>query len=172
MLTALEIVRAVTFSVMGHANFARSPENRVRKWDEATPYGVHPVWCAMTILFETTLPLDVRVNGFLVLLFHDLLEDTHVELSEGTPPEVVRDVRAMTNDSDAVEEDEERIRELHPRIQLYRLYDKTCNWMDGVPRWDEEKHSRRRGLLLLRAELVEKRWGTLNIVRIARGLCL
>jgi len=89
MLTARQIVDAITFAVLGHDNYARKPEFRFRTWDNETPYGVHPVWCAMTILFEASLPKRTRVYLVKLLLFHDLEEDTTAGFPEDTERETI-----------------------------------------------------------------------------------
>jgi len=77
----------------------------------------------------------------------------------------------MTRDPGAPDETEAEIRATPSILQLARLADKTCNWMDGVHRWDADKRARKEAELLLRAQLVEREFGDLHLVRFARALC-
>jgi len=63
--------------IEAHGSDARSPSQEHRKWDGRTPYAIHPLWCATTIATETTLEQQTRLDGFTVLLYHDVLEDTN-----------------------------------------------------------------------------------------------
>ena len=71
-----EMKETIRFAIDAHADHARTDDDRVRFWDMKTPYAVHPVWCAMTLLTETSLPELVRRTGYKALLLHDVLEDT------------------------------------------------------------------------------------------------
>src|ERR1700737_3082179 len=81
---------AMTYPIVHH-------DGQTRTWDETTPYAIHPIWCAMTFLSETTLPADLREIGYHVLLWHDLLEDTELKsLPPNTPGEVRELVDELT----------------------------------------------------------------------------
>jgi len=55
-----KLVDLIAYTFRAHGEGATKPSKAVRKWDGRTPYAVHPVWCAMTLLTETTLPEDLR----------------------------------------------------------------------------------------------------------------
>jgi len=54
-------------------------EYMVRRWDKETPAGIHPLWAALLVFFESSLPLDARVVGFWSLIFHEWLEENDPE---------------------------------------------------------------------------------------------
>jgi hypothetical protein len=168
MLTADALIKAIVVAMVAHDTRARSEENRVRRWDGVTPYGIHPIWCAMTLLHETGLPEEIRVNGALALLWHDLLEDTAESLPEGTLEKVRLLVEQLTFAS--TEEEYEHIWERPVEVQLYKLYDKSSNKMDAAYPMAEGKRARKDAHLLRLAAAVEAEYGTLNIVKIARAL--
>src|SRR5262245_14892479 len=82
-----------------HMSFSRTPTKAVRRWDGKTPYAIHPVWCAMTLLTETSLPEELRFSGAQALLLHDILEDTTAGLPENVSEAVRALVQEMTFDS-------------------------------------------------------------------------
>jgi hypothetical protein len=63
---AQQIVDSVAFAKYAHIDSAISPEDAI--------------WCAMTIMTETMLDESARLNGYLALMWHDVLEDTHAQL--------------------------------------------------------------------------------------------
>ena len=66
-----------------------------------TPYYIHPLWCATTLLTEEKLSEEIRRIGSQALLLHDVFEDTTAGLPEDTEDEVRRLVMDMTfNTSD------------------------------------------------------------------------
>lgn len=166
-MDAKKLSGVIAYSVFSHAERPTKPSKAVRKWDGRTPYGVHPVWCGVTLLQETALPEEIREVGAEALLFHDLLEDTTVDLPEGTSPRVRELVEGMTFASS--DEEMEKVWERSPEIILLKLYDKVSNLLDGV--WMiPEKRERYRAYTYRLADDVESHYGILNIVRIARAL--
>ena len=162
-----EIVRFISYSVLSHAEHPTKESHAFRKWDNRTPYGIHPVWCAMTLLQETALPDELREAGAEALLFHDILEDTTANLPEDTNHRVRGLVEGMTFAGS--NEEMEHVWERSPEIRLLKLYDKVSNLLDGV--WmDAEKLERYRAHTRRLTDDVESRYGLLNIVRIARAL--
>ena len=68
-------------------------------WDMTSPYLMHSCWCAMTLLTETSLPDEIRLSGYLALLFHDVIEDTDLELPVAIARvviELVQDIKRWT----------------------------------------------------------------------------
>ncbi|HEV7449593.1 MAG TPA: hypothetical protein VGP13_03605 [Candidatus Paceibacterota bacterium] len=155
-------------SVMSHDAFARAESNRFRKFDSATPYGAHPVWCAMTILQEPLLEQKLRDSGAKVLLFHDVPEDT----TDALPgcmlsTQEILWVRQMQFEGSA-----HKMREIWAKdkeVILFEIYDATNNYSDGA--WmNEEKKAVHKAFILRLADYVEKEFGNLNIVRFARAI--
>lgn len=135
----------------------------VRYFDTTTPYWVHPLWCAMTILTETNLSKDLRVRGSLVLLYHDLLEEES-SVSIKDIPKSIRDVCIRMNKN--FEEERKTIDEESVEIKLYTLYDKVSNlldssWMNPKKRRVYEEYVKK-----LVGE-VKKHYPNLNITKIA-----
>src|SRR3989344_8167394 len=106
MLDAKKLAEIISYSFISHDEQAKTDKNRIRFWDKKTPYGVHPTWCAMTLLTETSLPEDIRVNGAQALLYHDLREDTNAELPADCSVEVSDLVKELTfaNSKEALKE--------------------------------------------------------------------
>ncbi len=167
---AFEILRDIQFATESHMANPCTPDDMVRFWDKRTPYTIHPIWCAMTILTETTLDEELRLNGYKALLWHDILEDTTVStLPPDTPATVVKFVQEMTFDS--FSEELEKIWSKDNEIRLLKLYDKTSNLLDSV--WmDDKKLAKYSEFTLKLANDTESNFGTLNIVKIAKSIAL
>lgn len=171
MVSAKRFALEICFALYAHETQAKKPSKAVRKWDGKTPYGVHPLWCATTLLHETALPEDVRQRGAEALLYHDIPEDTtQTTLLEGTPSDVLQLVVDMTFAGGSAEE-MELVWERSKEVRLLKLYDKVSNlldgaWMDALKREKYQQYTRRL------ADDVALNYGELNIVRIARALTL
>ena len=160
----------ISYCIKAHAEHPTKPSKAFRKWDEKTPYATHPIWCAMTLLSETSLDETFRMCGAQVLLLHDLIEDTTAPLPKLFGHWVYQDsikvmVKEMTFDSS-----EQEMREIWskgPAVKLLKLYDKVSNLMDGV--WmSPEKRATYKKYVKKLAKEVQKTYGDLNIVRIAK----
>ncbi len=151
-----------------HTHHALEPQKRCRKWDGQTPYAIHPIWCAMTILTETSLPEELRARGAEALLQHDVKEDTSQSLHFDTSREIESLVGNMTFDS--FEQEVSMTGSMTPEVKLLKLYDKVSNLLDGT--WMSPE--KRKGYLEYTMRLatdVEKVYGKdLNILKIARAL--
>ncbi|NCQ54623.1 hypothetical protein GW797_00075 [Candidatus Parcubacteria bacterium] len=151
-----------------HVKFVmKAHEGDVRGWDMETPYAIHPLWCSMTIYSETTLPKQIRDEGAVVLLYHDILEDTKLNLPDNLTPDEVDGIIQMTFTGMTQEMVEVWNRE--PKIRLFKLYDKISNLLDSswmTPEIIEIYTSYTKKLL----EDVEQNFGQLNITRIARAI--
>ena len=162
-----ELARLISYAVRAHEKFPKEPSMTVRRWDGKTPYGIHPVWCATTLLHETNLPAKLRIVGAQTLLFHDLLEDTVTILPKGISLRVKELVEGMTFTSS--NEEMKKIWERPKEIRLFKLYDKVSNILDGT--WMAPKKKRKYLTYIRRlADDVEQNYGLLNVVRIARAL--
>src|SRR5215510_12902581 len=93
---ASEIADTLTHAIRAHTDCASSPGDAVRKFDGKTPYAVHPLWCAMTILMECQLDSELRHIGYQALAWHDTLEDTTLALPDGVDPRVRRLVEELS----------------------------------------------------------------------------
>ena len=120
----------ISYSIVCHSDNAKREDKKTRIWDKQTPYGVHPVWCAMTLMQETSLPDEFRNLGAQALLFHDLLEDTTEDLPPGIDPRVRELVEGLT--FAGFSEEMEKIWKRNPEIRLLKLYDKVSNLLDGI----------------------------------------
>jgi len=167
-MDAVMLANLVQYVLQAHEFTAKKDIKKVRRWDEKTPYGVHPVWCAMSLLAETALDEELRSSGAQALLFHDLLEDTNSDLHPGTTDRVRNLVLGMTFTSSEEEMDE--VWDRGDEIILLKVYDKTSNLLDGV--WmSPDKRARYISYLLRLCEVTETKYGNLNIIRIARAIC-
>jgi len=164
---AKELARLISYAIITHDDCPRKPSKAFRKWDGRTPYGIHPVWCAMTLLHEYALLEELRIAGAQALLFHDIFEDTTADLPEGTDERVRELVEGMTFESS--DEEMEKVWERSPEIRLIKLYDKVSNCYDDV--WmTPEKRERYRTYTRKLADDVEANYGSLTIVKFARAL--
>lgn len=159
----LELVNLLRFVVIAHSRYPKKPSKAFRKWDGKTPYAVHPIWCAMTIMSEESLSEEIRVLGSKVLLLHDIIEDTNVELPSDLDPEVKRLVLEMTFPGGTAQEMEE-IWERSDLCKLFKLFDKVSNLLD-VGWMDVEKFKDYRQYTRKLAREVERKFGFLNVMR-------
>jgi (p)ppGpp synthase/HD superfamily hydrolase len=165
----MNLTQDIAYAIKAHATQSKTKDKSLRLWDKKTPYYIHPIWCATTILTETSLPARLRTEGAQTLLYHDILEDTRAPLPAHLSPSVVRAIQDMTFKRGIMQE-MKLIWTKPPQIQLFKLYDKVSNLLDGV--WmpkDLKKQYRAYTKKLLRS--VEKHFGSdLNIVRIAHTI--
>jgi hypothetical protein len=167
--------KALITCFKAHSDHSIKKEYTVRKWDNQTPYGVHPLWCAMTFLQETNLPeLINREECALALLFHDTKENTTMELPEWLPQNTVKLIEQMTFTSEFGSTDIEmsEISDRPPIVRLLKLYDKVSNLLDGIWMPDEKWNHQYVPYVLQLASDVENNYGQLNIVRIARAIAI
>ena len=156
------------YIIRAHRDYATSPRKALRYWDVQTPYSIHPIWCAMTLLTETSLPKGVRENGSIAQLYHDVLEETTAKLPEDLPERTRYLVEQMTFPGGSSQEMEE-IWNRENEVKLLKLYDKVSNLLDGT--WmDSDKSQQYRDYTKRLMGEVEAAYGELNIVRIARAI--
>ena len=165
--THKEIISLVEYVFTAHEECAKKSSNKYRRHDMATPYAVHPTWCAMTILTETNLPEEIRIRGYKALLLHDILEDTTKKLPVGLSEMTVSLVKDMTFEN--FEEEKHYIWEKSPEVRLLKLHDKVSNLLDGTWMTPEKKLIYDDFATKL-CDDVEKNYGKLNIVKIARSI--
>lgn len=158
----------IDFIIAAHQFHPKSPDKSVRLWDRKTPYCVHPIWCAMTILTETTLPKSLRENGVLTLLYHDILEDTTVKLPSNLKPLIIKYIQDMTFPNGITQEIKE-IWNKPKEIHLFKLYDKVSNLLDAT--WMSP--DLRKKYVAYTQRLLEdvcQHYGELTIVTIGRAI--
>lgn len=166
-LVAQMIVDSVSFAKRAHIDLPVSPNDAIRFHDHSTPYIVHPIWCAMTIMTETTLSESLRLNGCQALMWHDVLEDTHAKL----PADTSHEVRQLIQDMSFANFADEKIQVWHrsKEIRLLKLYDKTSNLLDAshypTGKWNNYVDFTRSLI-----SDVENNYGELNIIQIAKSL--
>lgn len=166
----------ISMDFMDHVQYAiHAHQGMTRRWDDRTPYAIHPIWCATTILSETSLPQDLREDGAIVLLYHDVKEDTKVQLPQGLSPRVLEWIDGMTFEGASMPGGSDiEMREVWSRpqeIRLFKLYDKTSNLLDAI--WaPPERIAVYRDYTRRLVEDVAPRYGELNIVRLARAILL
>jgi (p)ppGpp synthase/HD superfamily hydrolase len=163
-----DLSKAIAHAFRAHSYAPAEAHMAVRKWDSRTPYAVHPVWCAMTFLTETSLPEQLRIDGAKALLFHDLLEDTTADLPSDASKRVRELVAEMTFESS--DEEMEKVWGRSRECRLLKLYDKVSNLLDGS--WmDLEKRAKCVAYTRRLADDVARNYGLLNIVMITRAIC-
>lgn len=159
---------AIAHAIQAHAHFPNTPRDAVRLWDKRTPYVIHPIWCAMTLLTETQLSEAIRYPGAIALLWHDTLEDTQLPLPTATEPLIQQLVAEMT--FTGLDDEFVRLWERGDTVKLLKLYDKVSQFLDGAwfsdRRWDQlVVHTRRLEAFVLAT------YGELNIVKLSRTFC-
>lgn len=167
MSPAEALLLAINYVMRAHDTKPVEPRKATRKWDGHTPYGIHPIWCATSILHETRLTEDIRILGCYTLLFHDILEDTTAGLPSEMKASIKTAVRDMTFAS--TEEEMRLVWERSPFIRMLKLYDKVSNLMDGAWMTDKQRRTYENYTRQL-ADDAERRYGELRIVKIARAL--
>ena len=162
-----EIVRAIRHAQLAHTEHGNEPNDAIRFHDRVTPYLVHPLWCAASLLQESSLPLAIRKAGYLALLWHDVLEDTQMGLPEDTSLEIVKIVKDMSFSSFDQEMTELWSRSIE--VKLLKLYDKVSNLLDG--QWMKaEKWNLYVEHTVRLADEVRQEYGALNIVKITEAI--
>jgi (p)ppGpp synthase/HD superfamily hydrolase len=159
----------IDLAILAHSRYARQPSKAIRYWDQRTPYAIHPIWCAMTLLTETTLPQALRSDGYQALHWHDVVEDTEFPLPQDVGEEVTRLVAAMSFDDQA--DEMAHVWERGDTVILLKLYDKVSNLLDGTWMSDERWNAYVSYTERLR-DHVRLAFGELNIVRIAEAFCV
>jgi len=158
----------INFVIHAHQDRAKVPDNRVRGWDNETPYLIHPLWCATTILTETSLSRDLKIEGILVLLYYDVIEDTNAGVPNDLPLNVRLSIGHMTFVGGMRQEMNE-IWEKEPKIRLYKPYNKVSNLLDSS--WMQSDYQIKYRTYTYKLLLdVEKEFGLLNIVNIAHSI--
>lgn len=164
----LDLKRHINFIINAHNSKAKTAQKSLRLWDKKTPYSIHPIWCSMTILTESSLAKQLREDGCLTLLYHDILEDTNAKLPSTLSIKVKSLIREMTFTKGITQEMRE-IWKKEPEVRLLKLYDKVSNLLDAS--WMSTKQLGNYNLYTQKlTQNIETYYGILNIVKIARSL--
>lgn len=156
----------ITYVINAHTNHPSKPSKAFRKWDGKTPAYMHPLWCATTIAAETNLDEITRYEGELALLYHDVLEDTTLQLPNWLSERIKVLVGEMTFPGGMAQEMKD-VWDKSKETRLYKLYDKIHNLLDGA--WmDEEKRKGYEEYTRRLCEDVERNYGELNITRMMK----
>lgn len=123
----------------------------------------------MTIMTETMLDESIRLNGYLALMWHDVLEDTQAQLPEDIDDEVRELIQGMSFASFAVEK--EAVWQQPAIIRLLKLFDKTSNLLDAS-HLSTEKWNAYTEFTQLLINDIEQNFGQLNIVKIAKAIAI
>lgn len=169
MMDYKQFTEFISFTAIAHQEKVLPAAKAFRAFPsgEKTPYFVHSLWCAIMLWLDSDLPENIRYPGTQALLFHDILEDTSASLPDNVSDEVKHLVQEMTYKG-GFNEEKTAVLTKPPLIQLLKLYDKTATLYDGdmkpgrVYEWTE--------FMLKLINTVEREYGTLNIVLLAREL--
>ena len=129
---------------------------------------MHPIWCANTLLTETSLPESIRFEGAVALLYHDILEDTTSDLKSNLSPKIMSWIKDMTFPGGFDQEQLELFAK-PKEVRLLKLYDKTSNLLDGIWMPTPLKETYTAFTKKLTAD-VKQNFGELNIVKIATAI--
>lgn len=165
----IELQQHIDFIITAHQLHSTSPDKSVRSWDHQTPYAIHPIWCATTIAAEPLLPEDIREEGAVILLYHDILEDTDQLLPKFLTPDIQKSIKDMAFSKGTMGQEIFEIWEKEPKIRLFKLYDKVSNLLDATWMSDELKNKYKEYTKRLMQD-VESHYGELNIVKFARAI--
>jgi (p)ppGpp synthase/HD superfamily hydrolase len=164
----MNLKKHIDYVIDAHTHRPKAAKNKFRYWDKKTPYYIHPLWCAMTLLTETSLPKKLRENGAVALLYHDLLEDTNAKLPKTLDKKITFYVQQLTFYG-GFEEERKLLLNKGIEIKLLKLYDKVSNLLDGS--WMNKKERKIYTDFTKKIMIeVEKYYGLLNIVKIAREI--
>lgn len=156
------------FIINAHQSHPKKRGNAFRSWDQKTPYSIHPIWCAMTILTETALPRKLREEGYITLLYHDVIEDTTKKLPSSFNKNIYALIRDMTYQG-GINEEMKQIWDKSPKIRLLKLYDKISNLLDASWMTPQKKKIYQQYTKKLLKD-VKSNYGELNITKIAQGV--
>lgn len=141
---------------------------------EKVPYFTHPLWTSLMILLEPSLAEKIRWPGAIALLFHDVLEDTTASLPVNLDPGIVELIQKMTVVKEpkfhfsSFEKERLTLSKEPVLVQLLKLYDKVATLYDGA--LPKKRYLAWVDLTEKLIRNVEKEYGALNIVLLARQL--
>lgn len=131
------------------------------------PYIIHPMWAAGTLVADPKLPKEERILGYQILVLHDVLEDTDVQLPDWVSEDVKKGVQALTHDN--WQEEQEAVTHYTPFLKLLKLCDKIQT-MYELAIVDPVKAHEWKQLIERLAVDVEDHYGNTRVVVIAKAL--
>lgn len=131
------------------------------------PYANHAIWAATTVLLDVHLPQKIRELGYVVLLYHDVLEDTSAAIPPWVSEEALHCINEMTfkNFRSSLAE----IPGKSPLIKLFILVDKLSTLIEEHIAPVPEKRKLWRDTVAYLANEVEAHFGRTRIVIMARA---
>lgn len=150
--------------------YSAHQEHNTRKdfrQDGKVPFIVHPIWCALTILNDQRIPFEERELGYQVLLLHDILEDTSLEIPDYVDQKVLDCVGEMTHDT---WEEEQNIENKSDFIKLLKLCDKIASMYDETVRDEPQRRREWKSLTQKLLSDVENHYGNIHLVVLAKAI--
>lgn len=156
-----------------HNTYATNAEfgNDFYRQEGNVPAITHPLFAASLLLADRRLPQDLREKGYLILLLHDIIEDTDQPLPEWVDVEIKEGVEAMTY----TEEEERNSEVLKSKIYQHPPFIKLLTLCDTISNMYEEhvseaKRSKWKELVTNLTKLVEKEYGLTRVVVTAKAI--
>lgn len=167
----------VNYAYDAYQNHPSGGEPGRRLFDAITPHAIHPIATALLALQEPIRGVELRYKVALVLLFHDLFEDSTKGLPDDLPSEwrdeITRSVQEITFEKGLVQEAVE-LWEKEPLTILAKLFDKYHSFAEDAP-WLIHNRPKEGRLLLdhLRrvATRVQRHFGPLHIIAAVQAIC-
>lgn len=163
---------AIPYVLTAYENYSIGEEKRYRQ-DGRTPAGVHSIFAAMLVLHEPYLLWKEKTLLALVLLLHDILEDTDRAIPVYIPSTVKELVANEMIYPGGGSEEREKIWGKSRLARLAKMYDKYSNLLTarpGLRAW--QKIPTHVTYLRKLADVVESEWDIqLEIIFLARELC-
>lgn len=150
--------------------YSAHQEHNTRKdfrQDGKVPFIVHPMWCALTLLNDQRIPFEERELGYQVLLLHDILEDTSLEIPDYIDPKVLEYVKEMTHNT---WEEEQNIDSKSPFIKLLKLCDKIASMYDETVRDEPVRRKEWKALTQKLLNDVKNHYGETRLVTLAKAI--
>ncbi|MFW6002751.1 MAG: hypothetical protein ACOCQD_05360 [archaeon] len=160
----------IEIAILAHSeNYVKNIKDAYRFGNKNTPYSIHPIWCASTLLTEHLLTNEIKTLGYKSLLLHDVIEDTNYKLDNEIEDDVISLVKEMTFSS--FKDETKKLEKMSDLCKLFKLYDKVsnlldCSWMNSEQKKKYLKHTK------YLIDFVEKKYGQLNIIIIGKNICI
>lgn len=164
--------RILGFAIDAHTSTPKTPEKAFRKWSPgATPYWTHPATIGLLATHEDGLPVETRITLVVGLVLHDVVEDTTSPIPDGITLPAERKLVEELTFPGGMEEEMAKVWDRLPLARLAKLHDKTHNLLNPLDAGEGFRRTKRYLPYVERLiEDVERHYGHLNIVMIARGV--
>ncbi|MBP9815960.1 hypothetical protein KBD09_01835 [Candidatus Woesebacteria bacterium] len=130
------------------------------------PYIFHPLWAAISLMTDTQIPYEEREKGFKILILHDVLEDTSLELPSWVPQDIQQGVEELTfKDWDDAKQ---AIPSKSTFIKLLLLYDSLSS-MYELHVSERKKHWWKEKVISLTNE-VQAHYGNIRAVQMGKAI--